>query len=158
MFPFIATRLARAGGLTSPPVAAERPGWRNTRSVQIAALGALVALAGAFAAAVFPMFLLAALSGPGSLLVGVAGGTWRLVVTALEAVGVALVLIAPWAIRTALAGRSAVSVFGLPGAAANAPDWGEVIRFAIGPEARSPLVWLVVAAVALPLAIAQGPG
>ncbi len=139
-------------------MAAERPGWRNTRSGQIAALGALVALAGAFAPAVFPMFLLAALSwAAGSLLVGVAGGTWRLVVTALEAVGVALVLIAPWAIGTALAGRSAVSVFGLPVAAANAPDWGEVIRFAIGPEARSPLVWLVVAAAALPLAIARGP-
>ncbi len=157
LFPFIATRLARAGGL-APFATEEGPHWRSTRGGQIAVLGALVALAGAFAPAVFPMVLLAALAwAAGSALVGVRTAAWRLVVTALEAVGVALVLTAPWAIGTALAGRSAVTIFGLPVAAANAPDWGEVIRFAIGPEARSPLVWLVVAAAALPLVIARGP-
>jgi GT2 family glycosyltransferase len=157
LFPFIATALARAGGL-APYAAEQRPGWRSTRGGQIVVLGALVALAGMFAPAVIPMVLVAAFSwAAGSLLVGAVAGAWRTVVAALEAVVVALVLTGPWVIGTALAGHSAVSVFGLPVAPANAADWGEVIRFAIGPEARSPLVWLLVAAAALPLVIARGP-
>jgi GT2 family glycosyltransferase len=157
LFPFIAAALARASSL-GPFATDEAPRWRARRSGQIVVLGALVALAGMFAPAVFPMVLVAGLSwAVGSLLVGTTAAAARVVITAVAAVGVALVLTAPWAIGTALAGHSAVSVFGLPVSAANAPDWGEVLRFAIGPAARSPLVWFLVAAAALPLVIARGP-
>ena len=75
---------------------------------------------------------------------------------ALEAVAVALVLAAPWVIGTALAGKGAVAIFGLPVAGASTPNWGEVVRFAIGPVARSPIVWLLVVAAALPLVLGRG--
>ena len=70
--------------------------------------------------------------------------------------GSPLVLSAPWVVGTALAGKGSVAIFGLPISGATAPDWGELVRFAIGPVARSPLVWLLVAAAALPLAIGRG--
>jgi GT2 family glycosyltransferase len=157
LFPFVATSLARAGGL-APYVTDQAAGWRGSRAGQMAVLGLYVALAGVFAPAVFPMVLITGLSwAVGSLLVGTTAGALRVVTTALGGIGVALVLTAPWAIGTVLAGHSAVAVFGLPVAAANTPDWGEVVRFAVGPTARSPLVWLLIAAAALPLVIARGP-
>ena len=55
-----------------------------------------------------------------------------------------------------MAGKGSVAIFGLPISGANAPDWGEVIRFAVGPTARSPLVWLLVAGAALPLLLGRG--
>jgi len=82
-----------------------------------------------------------------------AGAPWSWQV---EATAVALVLAAPWVVGTALAGNGSVAIFGLPVAGATAPDWGEIVRFAVGPVARSPLVWLLVAAAALPLAIGRG--
>ena len=124
LFPFIATRLARAGGL-APFATEEGPRWRNTRAGQVAVLGALVAIAGAFAPAVFPMVLVAALSwAAGSVLVGVASGAGRLVLSALEALGVALVLTAPWAIGTIVAGRSRGDHLRLAGRAGEHPGLG----------------------------------
>ena len=49
-----------------------------------------------------------------------------------------------------------MQIFGLPLVGASAPDWGELLRFAIGPVARSPLAWCVVLAAALPLAVGRG--
>ena len=68
----------------------------------------------------------------------------------------ALVLALPWVVGTVLAGKGSVAIFGLPLSGATAPSWGEVLRFAVGPAARSPIAWLLVAGAALPLVIARG--
>jgi hypothetical protein len=156
LFPFIARRLAGAAGVA--PYAVE-PGarWRTRPAGQVAVLGALVAIGSSFAPSLAPLVLVAALAWVvGSYLVGATDAGWRPLVVAGTAVALALVLLAPWVVGTALAGKGAVAIFGLPISGATAPDWGELIRFAIGPVARSPLVWLLVAAAALPLAIGRG--
>ena len=156
LFPFIALRLARAAGVT--PFAVE-PGthWRDKPAGQVAALGALIAIAAGFAPAVVPMVLATAVAWVvGSLLVGAREPNWRALLVAAEAVVVALVLALPWVVGTALAGKGAVAIFGLPLSGATAPGWGEVIRFAVGPAARSPIAWLLVAGATLPLVIARG--
>jgi hypothetical protein len=156
IFPFIALWLARAGGLE--PFAVE-PGvrWRSRQAGQVAMVGVLIAVGASFSPALVPAVLLAGVAWVlGSILVGEGAGSLRLLVVALAAVGVALVLSAPWVLGTLFAGKGAVAIFGLPIAGANAPDWGEVIRFAVGPTARSPLVWLLVAGAGLPLFLGRG--
>jgi GT2 family glycosyltransferase len=156
-FPFIARRLARAAGV-APYAVEPGPAWRSRPAGQVAVLGALIAAASAFAPAVVPLVLLTALAwAVGALLVGSRDPAWwRVLVVALEAVAVALVLAAPWVVGTVLAGKGAVAIFGLPVAGALTPNWGEVVRFAIGPVARSPVVWLLVVAAALPLVLGRG--
>ncbi len=156
VFPFIALRLARAAGVA--PYAVE-PGshWRSRPTGQVAVLGAVIAAASGFAPAVLPMVLVMAVAWMlGSLLVGAREPTWRVLVVAGQAVVVALVLALPWVVGTALAGRGSVAIFGLPLSGATAPNWADVLRFAIGPAARSPLAWLLVLGAALPLVIARG--
>ena len=131
--------------------------WRSRPAGQVALLGAVIAVAAGFAPAVVPLVLATALAwAVGSVLVGARDGVGRVVVVALGGIAVALVLAAPWVIGTALAGKASVSIFGLPIAGATAPSWGELIRFAIGPAARSPIAWLVVAGAALPLLLGRG--
>ncbi|HXZ61969.1 MAG TPA: glycosyltransferase, partial [Acidimicrobiales bacterium] len=156
LFPFIAARLARTAGLT--PFAAEPgPRWRSGQTGQVAILGALIAATAGFAPAVVPIVLVTAVAWEvGALVVGVRQDAGRVVVAALKGVGAALVLVAPWVIGTVWAGKASVGIFGLPISAATAPGWGEVVRFAIGPAARSPLVWLLVVSAALPLLIGRG--
>jgi hypothetical protein len=120
-------------------------------------LGAVIAAAAGFAPAVVPMVLVIAVAWMlGGLLVGGHGPTWRVLVVAVQAVVVALALALPWVVGTALAGKGSVAIFGLPLSGATAPSWGDVIRFAVGPVARSPIAWLLVAGAALPLVIARG--
>jgi len=155
-FPFIAGCLARTAGIA--PFAVE-PGarWRNRPAGLVALLGALIAAAAAFAPAVVPMVLVAAAAWEvGALVVGVRERPGRILLAALEGVGAALVLAAPWVLGTLLAGTASVGIFGLPISAATAPGWGEVVRFAIGPAARSPLVWFLVVSAALPLLLGRG--
>ncbi len=157
-FPFIARRLAEAAGV-EPYRTETEPGtrWRTRPSGQIAMLGALIAAASSFAPAVVPMFIAMALAwAVGSLLVGTRDPGWKVLLVAAEAVAVALVLDAPWVLGTVLAGKGAVAIFGLPVTGASAPNWGEVIRFAVGPAAHSPVVWLLVAGAALPLLVGRG--
>jgi GT2 family glycosyltransferase len=153
-FPFIAVGLARAASV--PPFAVEPGrGWRTRPAGRVAALGALIALASAFAPAVSLLVLVTAVAWViGSLLVG-ARADWRLLGVAVASTAVALLLDLPWVIGTAFAGRGSVAVFGLPIAAGNAPGWGEIVRFAMGPVARSPLAWLLVVAAALPLLLGR---
>jgi GT2 family glycosyltransferase len=155
-FPFIVLHLARAAGVA--PFAVE-PGvrWRSRPAGQVVVLGAVIALASGFAPAVVPMVLVAAVAFVlGSVLVGAREPTWRVLVVAVEGVVVAVVLTLPWVIGTALAGKGSVAIFGLPLAGAAVPGWGEVLRFAVGPAARSPIAWLLVLGAALPLVIARG--
>jgi GT2 family glycosyltransferase len=154
--PFIVIRLARAAGMAPFDESTGR-GWRSTRIGQIATLGAIVGIATSFAPAVLPTTLMCALAlAIGAVVTGARGVSIRVVVVALEAVFVAAVLGAPWVIGTLLSGSHAVGIFGLPISASSAPSWGEVVRFAIGPTARSPIVWLLVAASALPLLLGTG--
>jgi len=156
VFPFIALRLARAAGV-APYAVEPGPHWRSRPTGQVAVLGAVIAAASGFAPAVLPMVLVMAVAWMlGSVLVGAREPTWRVLVVAVQAVVVALVLTLPWVVGTALAGRGSVVIFGLPLSGATAPNWGEVLRFAVGPAARSPLAWLLVLGAALPLVIARG--
>ena len=136
-----------------------RPGphWRSRPAGQVVILGAIIAAAAGFAPAVVPMVLVTAVAWMlGSVLVGTRGPTWHVLVVAVQAVLVALALALPWVLGTALAGKGSVAIFGLPLSGATAPSWGDVIRFAIGPAARSPIAWLLVAGATLPLVIARG--
>jgi GT2 family glycosyltransferase len=156
LFPFIALRLAQTAGV-APFALDEGQHWRGRRSGRVGALGAVIALAAAFAPAIEPMVLAAAVAWAlGALIVGVRESGGRLLLVAAQGVVVSLILLAPWVVGTALAGKGAVQIFGLPLSGATAPDWGEVLRFAIGPVARSPLVWCIVLAAALPLAVGRG--
>jgi hypothetical protein len=155
-FPFIALRLARAAAV-EPYVIAPSTQWRDRPGGQVAALGAIIAVAAGFAPAVVPLVLLLALAwSVGSVLIGAPDARWRVLLVAVEAVGVALLLTLPWVVGTALAGKASVGIFGLPLAGSTSPGWGELIRFAVGPAARSPLAWLLVVAAALPLLLGRG--
>jgi GT2 family glycosyltransferase len=154
--PFIVARLSRAAQV-SPFDQVIGRGWRSTAPGQIAALGAIIAVATSFAPAVLPMTLVCALALViGSAVTGTKDLAGRVLLVTAEAVGFALLLAAPWAIGTLAAGSHAIEIFGLPLSASTAPSWGEVVRFAIGPTARSPIVWLLIAASALPLVLGRG--
>ena len=165
-FPFILLALARAAGVEpyaagagTGPTSGSTEGttWRSRPLGRVAVLGALIATAAAFAPAVVPMVIVSALAWEvGGVLAGSHDGAGRVLGRALAGVGVALVLLAPWVLGTLLAGRASIGIFGLPISGASAPGWGEVVRFAIGPAARSPVVWLLVAAAALPLVLGRG--
>ncbi len=156
VFPFIALRLARAANV-APYAVEPGPHWRSRPVGQVVILGAVIAVAAGFAPAVVPMVLVTAVAWMlGSALLDAREPTWRVLVVALQAVVVALALALPWVVGTVLAGRGSVAIFGLPVSGATAPNWGEVVRFAVGPAARSPLAWLLVGAAALPLFIARG--
>ncbi|HEX3794467.1 MAG TPA: glycosyltransferase [Acidimicrobiales bacterium] len=155
-FPFIVTRMARAAEV-APFDQIEGEGWRASPTGQLAALGAIIAAATSFAPAVLPVTLGCAVTlALGSILARSAGDPLRIISVTIKALGIALVLSAPWVVGTLLAGSHAVDIFGLPVSAANAPSWGQVLRFAIGPTARSPIVWLMVVAAVLPLLVATG--
>jgi GT2 family glycosyltransferase len=152
--PFIVARLARAAAI--PPFdLVTGHGWRGGRFGQAAALGAIIAAAGSFAPAVFPMTLVCAIAF-GSLMTGQPAVAGRLAGETAKAVGLAVLLCAPWALGVILAGGHSVAIFGLPISAAAAPGWGEVTRFAIGPAVRSPIAWALVAGSALPLLLGRG--
>ncbi|HZQ28330.1 MAG TPA: glycosyltransferase, partial [Acidimicrobiales bacterium] len=154
--PFLLTHLARAARI-SPFDAPAGTGWRASRRGRIALLGLLLAASASFAPALAPVLLGCALAWEaGSLVVGAGRQVGSVFSVALAGTAVALVLCAPWAVGTALAGHHAVDLFGLPMSPAAAPTWGEVLRFAVGPAARSPIVWLLIAAAALPLLLGTG--
>ncbi|MGP0030530.1 MAG: glycosyltransferase [Acidimicrobiales bacterium] len=155
--PFIVARLARAAQI--PPFdRVEGTGWRATDLGQVVVLGAIVGVAASFAPAVVPMTLVCALGlFVGSVVTGSRDPSGRALWVAVKAIGVAAVLSLPWVLGTLASGSHAIGIFGLPISATDAPNWGEVIRFAVGPTARSPVVWLLVAAAALPLLLGRGP-
>ena len=154
--PFIVARLARAAAI-APFDQVAGHGWRAGRFGQAAALGAIIAAASSFAPAVLPMTLVCAVAlALGSLLTGQPVHAGRLAGETAKAVGIAVLLCAPWAVGVLLAGGHSVAIFGLPISAAAAPGWGEVTRFAIGPTVRSPIAWALVAGSALPLLLGKG--
>lgn len=154
--PWVLARLARASRLEpfAPPPATA--GWRGTVAGQVVALGVLEGVAVAFAPAVAVVVVLCGAGMvAGSLLVGQRGVTLRALWVALGSTVVAAVLSAPWVVGTVLAGRSAVSVFGLAGSPSSAPGWSELLRFDVGPTGGSALSWLLLAAALVPLLLAR---
>ncbi len=155
-FPFIVAQLARVAGL-SPFDEIPVTGWRGSPLGQVTLLGVVVGAASSFAPAVLPMTLVLAFALiVGSVLVGAGDQVRRVVSATAKSVGVALLLCAPWVIGILLSGSKSLDIFGLPISSAAAPGWGQVVRFAVGPAARSPFVWLIVGASALPLLLGTG--
>src|SRR5438270_43442 len=120
-------------------------------------LGLLLAVAGAF---VPSLALVAVAVGLGlvlgSVLVGGTRVALRSVTTAAGAVIVAFVLLFPWTLQYVVSGREWAALAGAPPSPANAPGFGALLRFHIGPVGGAPLGWAFVVAAALPLLIARG--
>ncbi len=172
LVPWMLARLVRASRLAPVDGSPERaapgrlgPGWGRLGAiawhpvvVDVVVLGALEALAMAFAPAVAPVLLLSAIGFvAGSFVVGEGLASLRVLAIAGATTVVAAVLCAPWVIGTLAAGHRAVGIFGLGSSAQIAPSWGGIVRFAVGPVGSSPLTWLLVAAALLPLLIGRGP-
>jgi GT2 family glycosyltransferase len=155
--PWVLGQLARSTGM--PPFG-EGPGtggWRHTLAGRAVTLGVIEAVAISLAPAVAVVVLACGLGvAGGSLFVGGRRAGGRALLVAACATVVAAVLCAPWAVATVLAGRDALSVFGLPGNPASYPGWGGLIRMAVGPIGGSPLAWLLVGAALSPLLLARG--
>ena len=79
----------------------------------------------------------------------------RVMATTIGALGVTIVLLAPWSISV-LAGDSPLDVLSgtRPGQFTNV-GWGALLRMAPGPIGGTPLVWGLLAAAALPLLIGR---
>jgi GT2 family glycosyltransferase len=154
--PWIVSRLVRSSGLLQVAGAPGPVGWRSTLLGQMVALGVLEAVAVAFAPAVSVVVLVCGVGVViGSMLVGELRGSLRVLVVAAGATVVVAALCAPWVVGTVLAGRDAVSVFGLASSPASAVGWSDLLRFAVGPVGGGALSWLLVAAALLPLLIAR---
>ena len=155
--PFIVARLARAADI-APFDEITGTGWRSTKGGQVAVLGAIIAVASSFAPAVVVMTLVCAVAFVvGAALTATRDLAPRVLLVAVKSIAVAALLSLPWVIGTLWAGSGSVAIFGLPISSTTAPSWAEVLRFAIGPTARSPIVWLLIVAAALPLVIGRGP-
>ena len=155
--PWVLSALMRATTLDPYDVEPGRHG-RQPRRAQLLGLGVVVAIGIAFVPAMAVVVLVGGVGlWLGSLLAGGASGARGAVRSAIGGVVVALVLCAPWVIGTALAGRDAVGVFGLPSALGATPGWSELLRFDLGPVGSSPLSWLLLAAALLPVILGAGP-
>ncbi len=120
-------------------------------------LGTLEALLVAFvpAAAVVVVVAGVAVTASSCIVGGWRQATWALWL-ALGATVVAGVLCLPWLVGVVLAGRSAVSVFGVAAPTWEAASWGTLLRFSVGPIGDSPLTWAFAGAALLPLLLARG--
>ncbi len=155
--PWIISALMRATTLEPFGVAGLGRHGRQPRT-QLLGLGVLIAIGIAFVPAIVVDVAIAA--------VGLWLGSWfsktsaeagRAVRMAVGAVGVALVLCAPWVIGVALSGPHALGVLGLPSAPSRAVGWSALLRFDLGPVGGSPLSWLLPVAGLLPVLIGAGP-
>lgn len=172
--PWILARLARSSRLppfAATPGAAAAPGtyahpttlgppvpvgWRASLPGQMVTLGVLEAVGVAFAPAVAVVVVVCGIGVVlGSVLVGEWRGSLRVLAVAAGATVVAAVLCAPWVVGTVLAGRGAVSVFGLAGSTTSALSWNDLLQFTVGPVGSGVLSWLLVAAALLPLLIGR---
>ena len=137
-FPFIALRLARAAGV-DPYAVEPGPHWRSRPAGQVAVLGAVIAAAAGVRAgrrarwcSSWRVAWVAGLGPRGRPRAAVARRSWW----RCEAVGVALVLAAPWVVGTVLAGKGSVAIFGLPARPERPRRAGA--RCSASPSARPP--------------------
>lgn len=159
--PWIVLGLARAMGLAPfgradmADAEAEAAIAPTSVPARLLGLGLAVGLAGIITPAIVPLTGLVA----GGLLVGsvVAGrvaGLFRLLVTAIGGVVVAVALHLPWSASLLVDGGGWDAVVGAGGA--QVPPIGELLRFESGPFGGTPLGWAILAAAALPLVIGRG--
>jgi GT2 family glycosyltransferase len=154
--PWVLLRLARASSLPPYDAAPRLTGWRSTAWGETVVLGAIEALCLGFAPAMSVVVLLCGAGlVVGSLLVGGARPACRAAVVALGATVLAVVLCLPWTLADLAAGRSALSLFGLPAAASSAPSFTSLLRFDVGPAGSSVLTWLLLASGLLSLVLAR---
>jgi len=158
--PFVVTPGAPPASGTHAPSTTSGPpipsGWRASIPGQMVTLGVLEAVGVAFAPAVAVVVVVCGVGVVlGSVLVGEWRGSLRVLVVAAGATVVAAVLCAPWVVGTVLAGRGAVSVFGLAGSTRSALSWNDLLQFTVGPVGSGVLSWLLVAAALLPLLIGR---
>lgn len=126
--------------------------WRAGLSLAL-----VLAVTGAFAPGLLAMTLvLAAGVWFGSLLVGELGDGRRALVIALTAVGVALVLLAPWSFTMLHPDGLVHALFGPGLAPSRGLSFGEALRLETGRLGGAPFGWFLLVAAALPLAIGRG--
>lgn len=168
--PWIVLHLARATGLdpfgkVPPRSPATRPttgahsgrGWRRSIAGHILALGAVEAVAMAFAPATVLVVLVAGFGiAAGSLVAGGVRRGARALVAAFGGTLVAGLLCAPWVVGTLSAGRDALGTLGLATGRSGVPGWSGLLRMAVGPVGGSPLVWLLPAAAIPVLLVGRG--
>jgi GT2 family glycosyltransferase len=145
--PWILVSLARATG--TAPFASDEP----ARRVRVVALGVLLAVVGALAPAILVVTLVAAVGlAVGSVLVGESDRGGPLVV-ALAAVGVAILLLAPWSIDLLVPGHGAERLTAAALDTMHGPGFGALVRFETGPLGAGPIGWVFLVPAALPLAV-----
>ena len=155
--PWVLAHLASGAGVAPYAAAgAGLPRWRRSLGGRMIALGALEAACVALAPATSTVVPLCAVG----LLVGSVAfpnrrGAIRAAVVAAGATVVAAALLAPWAAVTIGAGRSALSVLGLPGASRSEPGWSGLLRMAVGPVGGSALLWALLASAVAALVLAK---
>lgn len=126
--------------------------WRAGLSLAL-----VLGVAGAFAPGLLVMTLvLAAGVWIGSILVGEMGDGRRAMVIALIAVGVALLLLAPWSFTMLHPDGLVHAMFGPGLAPYRGLSFGEALRLETGRLGGAPYGWFLLVAAALPLAIGRG--
>ncbi len=151
--PWILLHLFRATGVVPygppPERAADRPppGWWARPLVRrVMLLGLVEAVLVSFVPAAAIVVVLAAAA---LVLSATVSGEWRAMARALAVAVAATVAAAficlPWVVGVIGSGH-AVTVFGVPVPASEAPSWGSLLRFAVGPIGGSPLAWGFVGA------------
>jgi len=134
-----------------------RRGWRASPVGQVLALGVLDALLTSVApSGAFLVLVITIALALGSVLTAGRGGlrpAGRILAAGLGATVVAIVLLMPWSVALLAGPGRWQALTGLPTAHGNAPDWGAILRLAVGPMGNTPLSWAFLASAALPLAI-----
>ncbi len=126
--------------------------WRAGLSLAL-----VLGVAGAFAPGLLAMTLVLAVGvWIGSVLVGEFGDGQRALIVAGVAVGVALLLLAPWSFTMLHPDGLAHALFGPGLSASRGLSFGEALRLETGRLGGSPFGWFLLVAAALPLAIGRG--
>ncbi|MDP1795625.1 MAG: hypothetical protein Q8K63_15920, partial [Acidimicrobiales bacterium] len=126
--------------------------WRSGLSLAL-----ILGVAAAFAPGLLAMTLVLAVGVfTGSLLVGETKGGFRAIVLGLVAVGVALLLLAPWSFTMLHPEGLVHALFGPGLSASRGLSFGEALRLETGRLGGAPLGWLLLVAAVLPLAIGRG--
>jgi GT2 family glycosyltransferase len=149
--PFVLARLARAMRVEPFVTAPDRGLWS-----EILALGALLAVVGSYAPAIFIVELsCAAALVLGSLVAGDLGPTRRLAAVALGGAAAGVVLLLPWSLSFVESGARWSVLSGALGEPARSPALAALMRFDVGPIGSGILGWAFLAAAMLPLLIGR---
>lgn len=148
--PYVLARLTRAGR-------AAAGGRRRSLVGEIAGLGLLLAVAGAFAPAVVLLAAAMALaSAAGGLVAGETRPTGRMLAVGLGGCATAVLLTFPWSASLFTGDARWSTLLGALRAPAGTPALTALLRFDVGPVGNGLLGWGLLAAATLPLLVARG--